>query len=164
MRIVAALVVGLAVALAGCGSSSSSSAKARYMSKAEAVCKAARAQTGPLIDDLTAAAASVVTGGAAPARRLAGDLERLHAVGAGYLAQLKQLKQPSGDHAAIQRFLTPFTKIVDELGAAASAVAAGRLPQAMALLQHAGPVAQAASSGAQAYGLSQCAEVLPPLQ
>jgi hypothetical protein len=163
MRIVATLVVGLAVALAGCGSSGSSSAKARYVSKAEALCKAARAQTGPLIDDLTAASASIVTGGPAPAR-LAGDLVRLHAVGAGYLAQLKQLKQPNGDHAAIQRFLTPFTKIVDELGAAASAVAAGQLPQAMALLQHAGPVAQDASSGAQAYGLSRCAEVLPPLQ
>ncbi len=162
MRTVAALVVGIAIVLAGCGSSSSS-AKARYVSKAEAICKAARAQTGPLIDDVTAAAGTVATGGTVSAQRVAGDLERLHTVAAGYLAQLEQLKPPSGDHAAVERFLTPFAKIVDELGTAASAVAAGQMPRALALLEHAGPVAQDASNGAQAYGLGQCAEVLPPL-
>jgi hypothetical protein len=161
-RIVALLAVAGVMVPAGCGGSSSP-AKARYVAEANAICKAASARTGPLIDDVTAAAASITSGGAGATGRLANDLEALHRVASEYVAKLKRLRQPSGDHAAIQRFLTPFAKIVDSLGAAAAAVTAGQMPQALALLEHAAPVAQAASSGAQAYSLDQCATVVPPL-
>jgi len=162
-RIVALVAVAGLIAPAGCGGGSSSPAKARYVAQANAICKAASARMGPLIDDVTAGAASVTSGAAGATGRLASNLGALQRVASDYLAKLEGLKQPSGDRAAIERFLTPFARIVDSLQSATAAVGAGRMPQALALLERSAPVAQAASTGAQAYGLDQCASVVPSL-
>ncbi len=163
MRRPAALTVGLILAVAGCGGSSSAGGKPRYVVRANTICRAAQAETAPLVTRVTAAAGSAVTGDRAARQRLAADLQQLHTIAGRYLAQLRQLRPPAGDQAAIRGFLTPLGEIVDAVGAAGSAVAADQMPQALALLQRAAPVAQEASDRAQAYGVGQCASVLPPL-
>ncbi|HZE04372.1 MAG TPA: hypothetical protein VE127_04050, partial [Solirubrobacteraceae bacterium] len=72
-------------------------------------------------------------------------------------------KQPSGDHAAISRFLTPLSSFVDSIDKAAGFVASGNLPQALALLGQAATVEQQAAQNAHAYGLLRCEELLPSL-
>jgi hypothetical protein len=102
-------------------------------------------------------------GSSSTARQLAATLSRLHTVAADYLAQLQRLKQPSGDHAAINRFLTPLGQIVDAIGKAAVAIGNGQAPAAIGLLEQAGPVAQDATDAARAYGMRQCETVLAAL-
>ena len=87
----------------------------------------------------------------------------MHTAAAGSLAQLQRLKQPSGDHAAIERFLTPLGRVVDAIGKAAVAVGSGQVPAALGLLEQAGPVAEDATAAAQAYGMRQCETVLAAL-
>lgn len=162
--ITAVAVSGL-LALAGCGGSSGPS-KAQYVAKADAICTTAHTQTAPLIQQVAAAGASLASGGAGAAsgaRRLASVVQRLHDVAAAGLAQLRALRQPSGDHAAIERFLTPLASVVDAIGQAATALGSGQAPQALALLQQVAPVAQQVASAAQAYGLTQCGSVVSAL-
>lgn len=157
-----AFVVVVVALLAGCGSSGSPG-RARYVSRAETICRAASAQTAPLINGITTAAASAASGSRAAASRLADDLRRLDEVAAAHLAQLQRLEQPSGDRTAIRRFLTPLATVVEAIGKAADTVGRGQLPEAIALLQRTAPTAQEATAAAKAYGLRQCAKVLPAL-
>jgi hypothetical protein len=112
---------------------------------------------------VTSLAGSLTSGSSSTARQLAATLSRLHTAAADYLAQLQRNKQPSGDHAAINRFLTPLGKVVDAIGKAAAAVGSGQLPAALGLLEQAGPVAQDATAAARAYGMRQCEMVLAAL-
>jgi hypothetical protein len=158
-NLISAVALSSLLALAGCGGSSGPS-KSQYVAKADGICKAAQTQTAPLINEVAAGAASLVSGGARSARQLATVLERLHSLAAGSLAQLRALRQPSGDHAAIERFLTPFASEVDAIGQAATALDGGQAPQALAHLEQVQPTAQQVTSAAQAYGLRQCASVI----
>ncbi len=155
-----ALVAGL-IALAGCGGGGSSHAdRAQYIAKADAICQAAKKQTGPLIQQLSAEAAGLTSGSAASASKAAGIVEQLHTIAAADLAQLRALKQPSGDHAAIAKFLDPLGSLLNSLNQAASVLRSGQVPQALALLQQAQPTAQQVTTAAQQYGLKQCGTVL----
>ncbi|MFI4985493.1 MAG: hypothetical protein ACHP93_04140 [Solirubrobacterales bacterium] len=161
-RPITAGAVGGLLVLAGCGGSSGPS-KAQYVAKADAICTTAHTQTAPLIQQVTAAGASLASGGAPSARRLATVVRRLHDVAASGLARLRALRQPSGDHAAIERFLAPLASVVDAIGQAATALGSGQAPQALGLLQQVQPVAQQVTSAAQTYGLQQCGSVLSAL-
>jgi hypothetical protein len=156
------LVICVLLALSGCGGGGGPS-KSVYIAKANAICRTASSQTAPLIRQVTSLAGSLSSGSSTAAKRLAGALARLHTVAASYLAQLRRLKQPSGDRASIKQFLTPLGQVVDAIGKAATAVGGGQLPAALGLLQQAGPVAQDASAAAHAYGMRQCETVLAAL-
>lgn len=157
-------VAGLLV-LAGCGSSAPS--KSQYIAKANAICLAARAQTTPLVRQVTSSAVSLASAARSAqlsaAEQLATALARLHAVAATDLAQLQKLEQPSGEHAAIERFLTPFATVVDTIGQAATALSGAQASQVLVLLRQVQPDTQQMTGAAQAYGLTQCATVLPAL-
>ena len=148
--------------IAACGSSGGAS-KSQYIAKADAICAAAHAQTTPLIKEIVTAGPSLVSGGARSARRLATVVVRLHVVAARNLAELQSLPQPSGDRAAIERFLTPLAAVVVAIGHAASALGSRQAPTALALLEQAQPIAQQVTSGAQDYGLTQCESVVSAL-
>lgn len=156
------MVLSCLLALAGCGGGGGPS-KSQYIAKADAICHAAQTQTAPLVQQVSATGAALATGGAGSAQRLATTVQRLHDVAAGSLAQLRALRQPSGDHAAIERFLTPLASVVDAMRQAAAALGSGQAPQAFALLQQLQPVAHQVTNAAQAYGLRQCGSVLSPL-
>ena len=157
----ASAIVGV-LGLSGCGGGGGPG-KSAYVDKANAICQTARTETGPLITQVTSLAGSLASGGASTAQRLVGTLSRLHTVAAGYLAQLQRLKQPSGDHTAIERFLTPLGQVVNAIGKAALAVGSGQLPAALGLLEQAAPVAQDATAAAHAYGMRQCETVVAAL-
>lgn len=157
----ASLAITGVLALTACGGGGGGPNRSAYITKANAICQRASSQTGPLIKQVTSLAASVTSGRSST--QLAGTLSRLHTVAAGFLAQLERLKQPSGDRAAIKRFLTPLAQVVDAIGKAAAAVGGGQLPAALGLLERAGPVAQDATAAAQAYGMRQCETVLAVL-
>lgn len=157
----AAVALAVVLALAGCGSSAPT--KSQYIAKAGAICTTASTQTAPLIKQVTAAAVALGTGGASAAARLASVMSQLHAVGASNLEKLQKLEQPSGEHAAIERFLTPFSSVVSAIGQAAAAVEKGQGQQALGLLEQVRPASEQATSGARAYGLTQCETVLSAL-
>jgi hypothetical protein len=159
----ALLAISGLLALSGCGGGGGGPGKSAYIAKANAICQSASSQTAPLIKQVTSLAGSLSSGSSSAAQRLADTLARLHTVAAGYLAQLQRLKQPSGDHAAINRFLTPLAQVVDAIGKAAAAVSSGQVPAALGLLEQAGPVAQDATSAARAYGMRECETVLSAL-
>lgn len=156
------LAISGLLALSGCGGGAGPG-KSAYIAKANAICQRASSQTAPLIKQVTSLAGSLTSGSSSAAQRLAGTLGRLHTAAAGSLAQLQRLKQPSGDHAAIERFLTPLGRVVDAIGKAAVAVGSGQVPAALGLLEQAGPVAEDATAAAQAYGMRQCETVLAAL-
>jgi Tfp pilus assembly protein PilP len=150
------------LALSGCGGSSAPS-KSQYVAKADAICSVAHNKTAPLIGQVIAAGASLASGNAKSARQLAPVVQRLHAAAAAALAQLQALRQPSGEHAAIERFLTPLASIVEAIGKATTAMSSGQAPQALGLLAQVQPVTQQATSAAQAYGVPQCGTVVSAL-
>jgi hypothetical protein len=160
--VIAAATAGGLLILTGCGGSGGPS-KSQYIAKADAVCATAHTQTAPLIGQVAAAGASLASGAAGAARRLAAAVQRLHEVAAGGLAQLRALRQPSGDHAAIERFLTPLASVVDAIGQAATVLGSGQAPQALGLLQQVQPVARQVTSAAQAYGLRECGSLFSAL-
>jgi hypothetical protein len=151
-----ALVLATLAALAGCGSSSGPT-KAQYIARADPICASARAQAQPIIAQLAGAAGSL---NASSARALAPAVSRLHAIGVSYLSRLRALRQPSGDHAAIDGFLRPSAQVVDAVGTAATALAGGDSVRALAQLQQIQPPALDANSAAERYGLRQCGSVL----
>jgi hypothetical protein len=159
---ITAIAVSGLLAVASCGGGGGPG-KAQYIAKADAICQGAQTRTAPLIEQITAAGASLVSGGASSARRLATVVQRLQAVAARSLAQLRALRQPSGDRTAIERFLTPLASVVDAIGQAATALRSGQAPQALTLLLQVPPVAQEVTSAAQAYGLRQCGSVVSAL-
>jgi len=157
----ATLALLAVLALAGCGSSAPT--KAQYVAKADAICATESAKTAPLIREVTVAASALGTGSANGVPKLASAVSELHDVTATYLAQLQKLEQPSGDHAAIERFLTPFAGVESAIGQAATALHAGQAQKAVGLLVKVQPTAARATSGAREYGLAQCATVLAAL-
>lgn len=172
MRLLAAVLAAGLLALAGCGGGASSNArsapsKARYSAGAEAICRGAAAQTKPLIERLTAAAApssapaSAIAAG--EARALAGIVRRLHAIAGSSLARLRALRRPSAAHAAIARFLNAYARVAAALGRASAAAGAGRLEQAVSQLGRAASAAQQLRAAADAYGLTACGTVLTAL-
>ena len=155
--------LAIAVALAACGGSSGPT-KSEYAARADAICKEAQEHTTPLIRQLASSATSLTTGGAAGAHQVTGMVQNLHSVAAGYLTRLESLKQPSGDHAAIEQFLTPLSHVVTTIGQASTVLASGQPQQGLALLlQQAQPEAQRVASAAQSYGLTQCGMLLSAL-
>lgn len=153
------LAIAAVLTLSACGGSSGSS-KSAYVGKADAICRAARTQTTPLISEVTSEAGSVISGSSSARARLTGTLQRLHTLVAGSLAQLQRLRQPSGDRAAIGAFLSPLGQVVHLIGQAANAVGSGQMAAALALFQQGSPVAQRAATAAQSYGMQQCGSVL----
>jgi len=151
------------LALAGCGSSAPT--KSQYLAKANAICASTSTQTAPLIHQVTAAAAGLAPGAGAAREvaTLAGAMQRLHAVATSSLTKLQKLEQPSGAHAAIERFLKPFAAVVSAIEQAAGALQKGQPQQALGMLEQVRPTSVQASSGAQAYGLTQCTTVLAAL-
>jgi hypothetical protein len=156
----ALLLVALAV-LAGCGSSSSSApTKAEYVAKADAICKAAGEKTAPLVTKLESSAGAIASGSATVAREVAPVLVKLHEVGASSLSQLRALKEPTGEKAAIEKYLSPLTNVVAAAGQAASSLGAGQPSAAFGLLAQVESDAQQATSAAGAYGVAPCGSVV----
>ncbi len=155
-----------AAVLAGCGGGGSAShgpTKAAYVAKADAICRAAHAQTNQLISQIKALAPALLIGGTAAAPRAPGLVARLHAVAASDLARLRALAQPSADHAAIAKFLVPLGKIVSALGSALADLRANHAVDAAAQFTNAIPTAQAVRSAASAYGFKDCPSLLAAL-
>ena len=161
-NVIAVAALAGALALAGCGGSSGP-AKSQFVTKADAICQATQRQATPLIHQITAGGAALVTGGARASRQIAPAVQRLHTVAASGLARLKALAQPSGAKTAIQKFLTPLAKVVDAIDKAAAALSQGQGPQALGLLQQAQPLVQQVTGAATAYGLPQCESILSAL-
>ncbi len=144
-----------ALLLAGCGSSGVS--KSQYVAKANASCAATSASTGPLIRQVTAEATALPKTGASGVAQLAATVDQLHdAVAAGY-SKLEQLQQPSGAHAAIERFLAPYSTIAGGMAQAITSLGKGQVQQALTELEGLRPASEQAASAAQAYGLTKCA-------
>lgn len=157
-------VGAIAAVLAGCGSSSNSGVtKAQYVAKADAICKAAAAQTGPIVGRIIAAGPALASANAKTAKEIAPLVGRLHEQAASSLAQLRALKEPNADHSGIERFLSPLTNVVGAVGQAASTLRAGQGSAALGLLAQVQPEAQQAASAAQAYGVGPCGSVLSAL-
>ena len=163
------IVIALAVIVVGVvlgitlSTGSSGPTKAQYISRADAICATAKARTTPIVKQIATAAASLAGGGPGSAKKLATLLAQLHTAAAADLARLRGLTQPSGEHAAIERFLTPLTSVVDAIGTAASTLRGSQPLQAVGSLQQLQPTVQQFTSAAQAYGLSDCSQLLGTL-
>ncbi len=156
-------VFALALALAACGSSkpkASGPTKAEYITKANAICKAAGEKTAPLISKLEAGGAALASGSPAAARELASVVAKVHEYGVASLSQLRSLKQPKGEAAAIERFLSPLSNVVAAAGQAASSLGSGQASAALGLLAHVETEAQAATKAADSYGVTPCGSVV----
>src|ERR1019366_4917001 len=92
----AAGLAGGVLVLAGCGGSSGPS-KAQFVAKADAICKTTQAQITPLVNEIAAAGAKLLTGAASATRQVATVVQHLHSVAAGSLAKLRALAQPNAD-------------------------------------------------------------------
>lgn len=160
--VLVAAVVGVVLGVTLSGGRGGPS-KATYLGRADAICKTARSQTDPLIKQIAVTAASLASGAQGSAQKLAALAEKLHAEAAADLARLRALAQPSGDHAAIERFLTPLHTVVAAIGMAASVLRGGQPLQALGLLQAVQPAAQQLTSAARAYGLADCSRLLAAL-
>jgi hypothetical protein len=159
MKLAIICLAGLALFVAGCGGGRNSAEKIAYIAKADRICQTTQTEAAPLIGKLSAAAAGSLT--AAQARNLAVLADRLHAMGMLYTARLAQLKQPGGDHDAIEAFLAPSRQIVQSVGQAAAALKAGDVTSARALLGVGQLTAQRANGAARDYGFKQCVSVFP---
>ncbi len=150
----------LVLLLAGCGGGGGGAgpSKAAYIARADRICATARMQGGPLVSQLTAAAAGSLSAGSAA--KLAGVVEQLHGIEARALTQLRGLSQPSGDHDAIERFLAPSGQVVDAMANAQAALSRGDVTSALGLLQQTQATAQQAKAAADSYGFKQCGLVL----
>jgi hypothetical protein len=163
-RSLALLAAVAAVATAGCGSSTEHGpTKAAYIAKADAICASAHAQTNHLITQIKALATALVIGGTKAAPTAPALVAKLHTVAAAELARLRALAQPSGDHAAIAKFLGPLTAIVRAVGTATDDLRAGKAVDAASLFSAAIPTAQTVRSAAAAYGLHSCPNLLSAL-
>jgi len=162
-----ALAALLAFALGGCGSGHSTTTsgptRAQYVARANAICEAVRAKTTPLISELQSSVAGILTGEKTAETRDATVVAQLHTYASQSLAQLEALPQPAADHAAIERFLTPLEAVVTAIGHAHTSLVTGQAAQAVATVTQIQPTAQAVTSAAHAYGLTECASVLGAL-
>lgn len=150
--------------LASCGGSSKSSSsaptKAQYVAKADAICEAVGRKTAPLLSKLEASGPALLAGSATAAHEAAPLLRELHSEASASLSQLRALRAPKGDGAAIERFLSPLTNVVAAAGQAASSVSAGNASSALGLLAQVETDAQRANSAARAYGVAPCGSVV----
>jgi len=162
LRVLAALAVLASVALAACGGSSGPT-KQQYTARANGICKTAGTQIKPLVSHITTLAASLLTGGTASAHKLAAAVSQLHEIAAADLAKLRKLRQPGGDHAAIEKFLTPLSTVVKAIGSAATTLTGSQPLAALALLQQVQPTAAQVTTAAQSYGLTRCEQILGSL-
>lgn len=155
-----------AAAIAGCGGGGSAShgpTRAAYIAKADAICRSAQAQTNQLISKIKALAPTLLIGGTAAAPAAPGLVAALHSVAAADLARLRALAQPSGDHAAIAKFLDPLASIVSALGKALADLRAAHAIDAAALFSDAIPTAATVRSAAVSYGFKDCPKLLAAL-
>ena len=157
-----------AAALAGCGGGGGGSAshgptRAAYIAKADGICRSAHAQTNELISKIKALAPTLLLGGTAAAPSAPGLVAQLRVVAAADLSRLRALAQPSGDHAAIAKFLDPLASIVTALGKALADLHAGHAIDAAALFSDAIPTAQTVRSAASTYGFKDCPSLLAAL-
>ena len=155
-----------AAALAGCGGGGSAAhgpTRAAYIAKADRICRSAHAQTNALISKIKALAPTLLIGGTAAAPSAPGLVAQLRSVAAADLARLRALPQPSGDHAAIAKFLDPLASVVSALGKALADLRAGHALDAAALFSDAIPTAQAVRSAASVYGFKNCPSLLSAL-
>jgi hypothetical protein len=164
--VLATVAVGASALLAaGCGGGGKSKGptKASYIAQADAICKKTHAQTSPLISQIKSRATSLVAGGSSSAKQVAATVARLGTLAGANLSRIRALATPSGDRAAIARFLNPLTTVVDSIGKAAAALRKGQGLEAVSLLAEMQPTAQKVASAAHAYGFRQCTQVLSPL-
>jgi hypothetical protein len=160
VKAAAAALVAVTAATAGCGGGHANDhVKASYIAQADRICQTAKARTAPLVDQLVSAASGTLT--PAQARKLAGVADRLHALGAAYVARLGRLKQPSSDRDTVQLFLDRSRQVVDSVGRGASALRAGNVTGALALLENGVATADQANAAARDYGFRRCESVLP---
>jgi len=162
-----AAALAVVVVLAGCGASHSTTTsgptRAEYVAHANAICEAVRAKTTPLISELQSSVAGILTGEKSAETKDATVVAQLHTYASQSLAQLEALPQPAADHAAIERFLAPLEAVVAAIGHAHTSLVTGQAAQAVATVTQIQPTAQAVTSAAHAYGLTQCASVLGAL-
>jgi len=169
--LVVVVVLCGAVALAACGgsgnakssSSSSGPTKAQYVAGTAGICKSTQARLTPLIGKLAGAAAQILTGGSGAAAKAVPAVEQLQSIAASGLSRLRALPQPAGDHAAIAKFLTPLSSIVDSIATVASGLKKGQGAQALAQLQSDRTLAAQITSAAKKYGLRQCETIFSAL-
>lgn len=154
-----------AAAIAGCGGGSAAKGPthAQYVARADAICRAARAQTNELIVKIKGLAPTLLLGGTAAAPTASGLVAQLHRAAARDLARLRALAQPSADRAAIAKFLDPLSTIVRDMGTAQRDLEAGHAVDAAALFSNAIPTAEAVRSAATAYGFKACPGLLAAL-
>ena len=167
-----AIVAVALLALAACGGGGASTTtttsgpkaptKAVYVREVDAICLTVKAQTGALIKRLLPLAESLeISGAAAAARQLASLVGTLHTDTAGDLAKLRALTEPAGAHAAIERFVSPLTTIVNAVGQAETTLRSKTPTNAIGLLAQLSSTAQQVKSAARAYGLVTCEQALP---
>lgn len=172
-KLLSVVVLGGALAIGACGggsstagkttSSSSGPTKAEYIASAGAICKTTETRITPLVGKLAAVAAQILTGGSAAAAKAVPEVEQLYSIAASGLGKLRGLARPAGDHAAIARFLTPLSAIVDSIGTVSSGLRKGQGTQALAQLQADQALAQQVTVAAKGYGLRQCETIFSAL-
>jgi hypothetical protein len=159
--------------LTGCGGSSSSTTttsttsagaaptKAEYVARANAICSAAAPTTGKLLSELEGATTGALKGlSASGAAQLAALVGELHTGALTVLGHLQGLTVPTGEQAAVARFLTPLSHAIAGLGQAAKAITSGHGTQALGSLLELRSKTPQLASAAQAAGLTQCEGVL----
>jgi hypothetical protein len=167
-----AIVFAALLALAACGGSGPSSSsttskpkaptKAQYVRQVDAICRTVETQTAPLVKQVVPLAEALVIGGTPnAATKLASLVSTLHTDAAADLAHLRALTEPSGAHAAVERFLSPLSTIVASVGQAVTTLRGKTPANAVGLLSQLSSTAQQVKTAARAYGLVQCEQVLP---
>jgi hypothetical protein len=173
-KLLVVVVLAGALALAACGGGSSNSTtttsaahagptKAEYIASTAGICKDTEARLNPLVHQLAGAAAALVTGGSGATKEVATAVEKVYAIAASGLAKLRALPQPAADHAAISKFLTPLSAIVDSMRTAINGLKQGQGAQALEQLQADQTPAEQVTSAAKKYGLRQCQTIFSAL-
>jgi len=161
--VVAAVVIVLVIVLSGGSGHGSGPTKAQYLAKADAICQTTASRMNPLIASAKSGAVGLLTGSSGAAAQLAPIFKKLQSATASGLAQLQALKQPSGDHAAIEAFLTPLAAVVTAVGDATADLRAGNSAKAVQLFEQTLSIAPQVTSAAQAYGYMQCSQLVSAL-
>jgi hypothetical protein len=172
-KLLVAVVLAGAVSLAACGGGGKSATttsdahagptKAEYIASTSGICKDTEARLNPLIRQLGGAAAALVTGGSGATKEVATAVEKVYAIAASGLAKLRALPEPAADHAAISKFLTPLSAIVDSMHTAIAGLKHGQGAQALEQLQADQTPAAQVTAAAKSYGLRQCQTIFAAL-
>ena len=158
------MVVLVSLTLAACGGGGSGGpTKARFVSKANAICKTAAVQTASLEKVVAARVPALVTGNTSSVGTLTTDLAKIHMYAAAALAKLRALKQPSGASKQIEKFLTPLSSIVHSISKGAIALDNRNTAAAISALEGAQALPQEIATAAGDYGLAQCGAIFSSL-